>query len=101
MPDVRLYKCFRRLIETGLSLVALGIVLQALFGGSVSFLPGEIVDHISAKVAFLGGYGLAGIVVGSGIFWLFVYAGVWRREPRAGEDNAAQQVNLTAPNKTP
>ena len=100
MLDVRLYKWFRRLIETGLSLVAVGIVVQTLFGENVSFLPGDIVANITAKVALLGGYGLAGIVVGGGIFCLFVYAGVWREEAKPAADKDTQSANSTAPDKS-
>jgi hypothetical protein len=99
MLDVRVYKWIRRLIETGLSLVAIGIVLQALFGGNVSFLPGDIVANIVAKVALLGGYGLTGVIVGGAIFWLFVFAGVWREEPKAAEARTAQSTHPTAPDK--
>jgi hypothetical protein len=96
----RIHKWIRRLIEMGLSLVAIGIVLQALFGGNVTFLPGDIVGNIVAKVALLGGYGLAGIVVGGGMFWLFIYAGVWREESKAARDKGTQSANSAAPDKS-
>jgi hypothetical protein len=100
MLGERVHKWFRRLIEVGLSLVALGIVLQVLFGEEVAFLPGDIVANITAKVALLGDYGLAGIVVGTGIFWLFVFAGVWREESKASQNTAKQSENSRAPDKT-
>jgi hypothetical protein len=100
MLDKRIYKWFRRLIEMGLSLVALGIVLQILFGGNVTFLPGDIIGSIAAKVAHLGGYGLAGVVVGGGIFWLFIYAGVWREESKVAEDATMQSAKPTALDKS-
>ena len=101
MLGMRLYKSVRRLIETGLSLVAIGIDVQALFVGKVVFLPDDIVADISAKVADLGGYGLAGIVIGGAIFCLFMYVGVWRGEPKAASDKASQPPNSDAPGKSP
>jgi len=100
MLDKRIYKWFRRLIEMGLLLVALGIVLQVLFGDNVTFLPGDIIGNIIAKVIYLGGYGLVGVVVGGGIFWLFIYAGVWREEPKMAEDKTLQSARPTALGKS-
>ncbi len=100
MLDERAHRWFRRLIEVGLSLVAIGIVLQVLFGGNVAFLPGDIVGNVVAKVALLGDYGLAGVVVGAGLFWLFVYAGVWRKGSSAAEDAATPLPNTKAPDKS-
>ena len=54
MLDERVIKWIRQLIEVGLSLIAIGIVLQILFGKDVAFLPGDIVWNIVAKVAHLG-----------------------------------------------
>ena len=101
MLGMRLYKSLRRLIETGLSLVAIGIVVQALFVGKVVFLPGDIVAAISAKVAHLGGYGLAGIVIGGAMFCLFMYVGVWRNGSKAAGEKAAQPPHSDAQGKSP
>ncbi|MDP6587932.1 MAG: hypothetical protein QF666_00630 [Alphaproteobacteria bacterium] len=100
MLNKKLRRWFRRLIEVGLSLVTIGIVLQILFGEKVAFLPGDIVGNIVAKVVLLGDYELVGVVVGASIFWLFVYAGVWRDESKASEDTAAQSPSSSASDKT-
>ena len=100
MLDERVNKWIRQLIEVGLSLIAIGIVLQVLFGRDVAFLPRDIVENIVMKVALLGDYGLVGLVVGVGIFWLFVRARVWSEESKVTEDTVTESPNSTAPDKT-
>lgn len=100
MLGMRLYKSVRRLIETGLSLVAIGIVVQALFVGKVVFLPSDIVADISAKVSDLGGFGLAGIVIGGAIFCLFMYIGIWRNGAKPTREKPTQLANSDAPRKS-
>ena len=100
MLDERVIKWIRQLIEVGLSLIAIGIVLQILFGKDVAFLPGDIVWNFVAKVALLGDYGLVGLVVGGGIFWLFVHARVWSEESKMTENTITESPNSTAPDKT-
>ncbi len=100
MLDERVNKWIRQLIEVGLSLIAIGIVLQVLFGRNVAFLPRDIVENIVAKVALLGDYGLVGLVVGVGIFWLFVHDRVRREESKVTGDTVTESPNSTAPDKT-
>ena len=100
MLDERVIKWIRQLIEVGLSLIAIGIVLQILFGKDVAFLPGDIVWNFVAKVALLGDYGLVGLVVGGGIFWLFVRTRVWSAESKVTENTITESPNSTAPDKT-
>ena len=100
MLDERVIKWIRQLIELGLSLIAIGIVLQVLFGRDVAFLPGGIVENIVTKVALLGDYGLVGLVVGGGIFWLFVRTRVWSAESKVTENTITESPNSTAPDKT-
>ena len=68
-----------QLVEVGMLLIAIGIVLQILFGRQVDFLPGDIVDNIIKIVDKLGDGGLAGLIALGIIIWLF-----WRRKNLAG-----------------
>ncbi|MBI06420.1 MAG: hypothetical protein CMM54_05515 [Rhodospirillaceae bacterium] len=64
-----------QLVEVGMLLIAIGIVLQILFGRQVDFLPGDIVANIMNIVDKLGDGGLAGLIALGIIIWLF-----WRRK---------------------
>ncbi len=76
MPDVldTVKRWIGQLVEVGLLLVAIGIVLQILFGRTVDFLPGDIIGNIIAAVSNLGDDGLAGLIALGIVIWLF-----WRR----------------------
>jgi len=52
----------KKLTEAGVALLALGIVMQILFGKVVPFVGGDIVGNITAIVASLGAQGLVGLV---------------------------------------
>ena len=57
--------------ELGISIIALGIVLQVLFGdggGAVPFLPVDILGSVIGFVDALGSQGLVGLVA-LGILW--------------------------------
>ena len=77
MPDVldTVKKWMGQLVEVGMLLIAIGIVLQILFGRSVDFLPGDIVGNIMNVVDHLGDGGLAGLIALGIVIWLF-----WRRK---------------------
>tara|TARA_B100000676_G_C17973893_1_gene784952 strand:+ start:302 stop:532 length:231 start_codon:yes stop_codon:yes gene_type:complete len=51
-----------QLTEIGLALLALGIVLQLLFGQNVAFITGDVTGNIMGLVAELGGAGVIGLV---------------------------------------
>ena len=51
----------RSLTEAGLSLIALGVVLQILFGAAVPFLGLDVVGSVVSLVKQLGGEGLVGL----------------------------------------
>ena len=61
----------RQLTEVGLLLVALGIVLQLLFGQSVSFITGDIVGNLMSLIKGLGDNGVVGLIALAIILWLF------------------------------
>ena len=52
----------KKLTEAGVALLALGIILQIIFGNVVPFVGGDIVGNITAIVASLGEQGLVGLV---------------------------------------
>jgi hypothetical protein len=59
------------LVELGLLLVALGIVLQILFGKTVGFITGDIVGNMITLIKALGDNGLVGLIALAVILWLF------------------------------
>jgi|TARA_B100000809_G_C15060538_1_gene502206 hypothetical protein len=52
----------RQLTELGLSLIALGVVLQIIFGAAVPFIGLDIVGSIVGIVKQFGSEGLVGLV---------------------------------------
>jgi len=65
-----------QIVELGLLLIALGIVLQILFGRAVSFIPGDVVGNLIGVVKMMGDNGLVGLIAIGVILWLF-----WKRQP--------------------
>ena len=53
------------------SFLALGIVLQVLFGPDILFLPIDVIGNITNLVVGLGGAGLAGLVTVGIIYWIY------------------------------
>ena len=51
----------RSLTEAGLALIALGVVLQIIFGAAVPFIGLDIIGSVTALVKELGGDGLVGL----------------------------------------
>lgn len=59
------------LAELGIAIIALGVVLQVLFGddsGAVPFLPMDVLGSVVGFVDALGSQGLVGLVA-LGILW--------------------------------
>ena len=52
----------RSLTEAGLALIALGVVLQVLFGSAVPFIGLDVVGSVTGLVKDLGSEGLVGLV---------------------------------------
>jgi hypothetical protein len=52
----------RQLTEVGLALIALGVVLQVIFGAAIPFLGLDVVGSVVALVGKLGSEGLVGLV---------------------------------------
>jgi hypothetical protein len=55
----------------GIKLIAVGVVLQILFGAAVPFLGLDVVGAITGFVAALGEKGLVGLVALAVIYWSF------------------------------
>ena len=52
----------KQLTTVGLGLIALGVVLQILFGAVVPFTPVDVVGQVVGLVKSLGSEGLVGLV---------------------------------------
>ena len=52
----------RSLTEAGLALIALGVVLQIIFGAAVPFLGIDVIGSVVGLVIQLGAEGLVGLV---------------------------------------
>ena len=64
----------RQLTELGLSVLALAVVLQVLFGASVAFFPVDVVGNVLAVTKTLGAEGLVGLVA------VWVLASIFNRK---------------------
>ncbi|MSO65505.1 MAG: hypothetical protein EXQ85_06895 [Alphaproteobacteria bacterium] len=60
-----------RIIELGLALIALGIVIQILFGGQVPAFFSNIIGNLTGLVKGLGDNGLVGLIALAIILYLF------------------------------
>ena len=69
LPTVK--KWLAQITEVGLVLVALGIVLQLLFGQSVAFITGNVVGNLISLIKALGDNGIVGLIALAIIVWLF------------------------------
>ena len=60
-----------KISEVAVSLIALAVVLQVLFGSDLIFLPVDVIGNITGLVASLGSQGLVGLVALGVIYWIF------------------------------
>ena len=67
----KMKKWIYQFTEIGLLLVALGIVLQILFGQTVAFMTGDVVGNLVALIKSLGDQGVVGLIALGVIVWLF------------------------------
>ena len=58
----------KKFTEIGIALLALGIVMQVIFGTVVPFVGGDIIGQVINLVAMLGAQGLVGLVA-VGVIW--------------------------------
>lgn len=57
--------------SAGVALIALAIVLQVIFGGTVPFIGGDVIGTITGIVAQLGSQGLVGLVAAAVLYKIF------------------------------
>ena len=57
--------------EAGVSLLALAIVMQIIFGKAVPFIGGDVIGNITAIVGTLGAQGLVGLASVGVIYAIF------------------------------
>ena len=58
-----------QIVEVAWALLALGIVLQVLFGPAVAFVPVDVIGNISGLVGSRGSSGLDGLITDGRIYW--------------------------------
>jgi hypothetical protein len=56
-------------MDLGVKLLAVGVILQILFGSAVPFLHLDVVGNITAFAGALGDKGLVGLVALAVLFW--------------------------------
>ncbi len=62
-------KVFKTITDVGIALLGLVIVAQILFGSSIPFFSGNVINSIASVISTLGAQGLVGLLV----VWL-IYA---------------------------
>ena len=63
----------KSLTNVGLGLIALGVVLQILFGAAIPFMPMDVVGSVVSLVKSLGSEGLVGLVA------IWVLCGIYQK----------------------
>ena len=61
----------KKLTEAGMSLLALGILMQVIFGKAVPFIGGDIIGSISGIITTLGAQGVVGLASVGVIYAIF------------------------------
>lgn len=60
-----------RVCDIGVKLIAVGVVLQVLFGAAVPFLGIDVVAGVIKLVTALGSQGLVGLVAVAVLYWAY------------------------------
>lgn len=60
-----------KITEAGISLLALGIVMQVVFGKAVPFIGGDIIGNITGIIGTLGAQGVVGLAAVGIIYAIF------------------------------
>ena len=61
----------KKLTEAGVSLLALAIIMQVIFGKAVPFMGGDVIGNITHIVGMLGAQGLVGLASVCVIYAIF------------------------------
>ena len=64
-------KWIKTTTDIGIALLGLAIIVQVLFGGSVPFFSGSVINSIASVIANLGAQGLVGLLVVWLIYTIF------------------------------
>ena len=64
-------KWIKTMTDAGIALLGLAIIVQVLFGSTVPFFGGSVIDSISSVITALGAQGLVGLVVIWLVFSIF------------------------------
>ena len=64
-------KWIKTTTDVGIALLGLAIIVQILFGGSVPFFGGNVINNISSVISNLGAQGLVGLLVIWLVFAIF------------------------------
>ena len=59
------------LVDLGIKLLAVGVILQIIFGAAVPFIGLDILGNVLKFVTALGSQGLVGLVALGVLFWAF------------------------------
>jgi len=62
---------FSQVIDLGIKLLAMGVILQIIFGAAVPFVGIDILANVLKFVTALGSQGLVGLVAIGVLFWAF------------------------------
>ena len=62
MKNTQISGWIKQVTNIGLGLIALGVVLQILFGAAIPFMPMDVVGSVVTLVKALGSEGLVGLV---------------------------------------
>ena len=62
---------FSQVIDLGIKLLAMGVILQIIFGAAVLFVGVDILANVLKFVTALGSQGLVGLVAIGVLFWAF------------------------------
>ena len=60
-----------QVLDLGIKLLAVGVILQIIFGAAVPFLGLDILSNVLKFVTALGSQGLVGLVAIGVLFWAF------------------------------
>ena len=61
----------KKLTEGGVSIIALAVVVQIIFGDQAAFLPGDVVARLTSMISDLGGAGLVGLITAGLLYTIF------------------------------
>ena len=60
-----------QVIDLGIKLLAMGVILQIIFGAAVPFVGVDILGNVLKFITALGSQGLVGLVAIGVLFWAF------------------------------